>query len=219
MIEDKSPYGLQINNKACIQTISLDVLEKWKSVLRNAERQLIELLLTVAKVVSYVVEDTFERKLREMFTENFRVARNKVKQQSETLVTALRNKLHKKWLNGRRKESDCQSSRDNVKEFEEQVKDVSFANVTCNRERRKKTKENMLNVLINRKRTPPPDTGMINFTPCGNNEKSNASCHTNYSNSKTISSNINEVTKAILNFFIQKFNNYKKAQTLTSEQK
>ena len=74
MIEDKSPYGLQINNKACIQTISLDVLEKWKSVLRNAERQLIELLLTEAKVVSRAVEDKFERKLREMFTE-----RNKVK--------------------------------------------------------------------------------------------------------------------------------------------
>ena len=166
-----------------------------------------------------MVEDKFERKLKEMFKENFRVARNKVKQQSETLVIALSNKLHKKWLNGRRKESDFQSSRGNVKDFKEQVKGVSFANVTCNCERRKKTKEKMLNVLINRKRAPPPDTGMINFTPCGKNEKSNASCDTNYSNSKTISSNINEVTKAILNFFIQKFNNYKKAQTLTSEQK
>ena len=49
-------------------------LQKWKSVLRNAERQLIELLLTEAKVVSRAVEDKFERKLREMFTE-----RNKVK--------------------------------------------------------------------------------------------------------------------------------------------
>ena len=166
-----------------------------------------------------MIEDKFERKLKEMFKENFRVARNKVKQQSETLVIALRNKLHKKWLNGRRKESDFQSIRDNVKEFKEQVKGVSFANVTCNCERRKKTKEKMLNVLINRKKTPLPETGMINFTPCGNNEKSNASSDTNYPNSKTISSNINEITKAILNFFIQKFNNHKKAQTFTSEQK
>ena len=33
------------------------------------------------------------------------------------------------------------------------------------------------------------------------------------------SSNINEVTGAILNSFIQNFYNYKKAQTLTSKQK
>ena len=48
-------------------------LQKWKSVLRNAERQLIELLLTEAKVVSRAVEDKFERKLREMFTERSKV--------------------------------------------------------------------------------------------------------------------------------------------------
>ena len=33
-----------------------------------------------------------------------------------------------------------------------------------------------------------------------------------------ISSNINEVTRAVLNFFIQKFHNHKKHKTLTSEQ-
>ena len=48
-------------------------LQKWKSVLRNAERQLIELLLTEAKVVSRAVEDKFERKLREIFTERSKV--------------------------------------------------------------------------------------------------------------------------------------------------
>ena len=53
------PYGLKINKKPSIQIISLDFLEKWNSVLRNAERQLIELLLTEAKVVSKVVEDKF----------------------------------------------------------------------------------------------------------------------------------------------------------------
>ena len=42
-----------------------------------------------------MIEDKFERKLKEMFKENFRVARNKVKQQRERLVIALRNKLHR----------------------------------------------------------------------------------------------------------------------------
>ena len=56
-------------NYSCIHYF----LQKWKSVLRNAERQLIELLLTEAKVVSRAVEDKFERKLREMFTERSKV--------------------------------------------------------------------------------------------------------------------------------------------------
>ena len=38
--------------KTGIQTISLEFLEKWNSFVRNAERQLIELLLTEAKIVS-----------------------------------------------------------------------------------------------------------------------------------------------------------------------
>ena len=32
IIEDKSPYGLQINKKPGIQIISLDFFEKWNSV-------------------------------------------------------------------------------------------------------------------------------------------------------------------------------------------
>ena len=59
IIEDELPFGFKINKKPSIQIISLDFLEKWNSVLRNAERQLIELLLTKAKVVSKVVEDKF----------------------------------------------------------------------------------------------------------------------------------------------------------------
>ena len=74
--EDESPCGLQINKNPGIQIISLDFFEKWNSVLRNAERQLIELLFTEAKVVSKAVEDRFDRKLREMIPENFRSATN-----------------------------------------------------------------------------------------------------------------------------------------------
>ena len=77
---------------------------------KNAEKQLIKLLLAEAKVVSKAVEDKFERKLREMLSENFRAAKNKVKQQRKTLVISLRNRRHKKWLNIRRKKSGFQSS-------------------------------------------------------------------------------------------------------------
>ena len=44
------------------KTTSLDFLEKWNSVLRNAGRQLIELLITEAKVGSKAVEDKFKKK-------------------------------------------------------------------------------------------------------------------------------------------------------------
>ena len=51
IIDVKSTYGLQIHKKTGIQAISLDFLEKWNSVVRNTEKQLIELLLTEAKIV------------------------------------------------------------------------------------------------------------------------------------------------------------------------
>ena len=121
-----------------------------------------------------------------MFPENFRAARNKVKQQSKTLAISLRNRRHKKRLNIRRKENSFQSSRVSVRKFKEQVKGISFENVTCDRERSKKTKETMLNVLTNMKRTPPPETSMIGLISWEDNEKSNISSDTSYSNSNTL---------------------------------
>ena len=55
----------------------------------------------------------------------------------------------------------------------------------------------MLNVLTNRKRTPPPETGMIDLTPCEDNEKSNISSDTIYSNSNTILSEMSEIQPKI----------------------
>ena len=196
-IENKPLYGLQTNKKPCVPAISIDFLEEWNSVLRNAQRHLIEPVLTEVKVVSKAVEDKFERKLREMFPEKFTTARNKVKQQSKKLVITLRNRHHKKWLNIRRKESNFQSIGGSVREFKEQVKGNRFENVTCDRERRKKTKEKMLNVLTYRKSTPPPETGIIDLTPCEGNEKTNISSDTNYSNNDAILSEMSEIQPII----------------------
>ena len=69
--------------------------------------------------------------------------------------------------------------------------------MTCDCERRKKTKEKMLNVLTNRKRTPPPGTSMIDLTLCEDNEKSNISSDTNYSNSNTILSEMSDIQPII----------------------
>ena len=55
----------------------------------------------------------------------------------------------------------------------------------------------MLNFLTNRKRTPPPETGMTNLTPCEDNGKSNISSDTKYSNSNTILSEISEMQPII----------------------
>ena len=82
-------------------------------------------------------------------------------------------------------------------EFKKQIKGTSFKNVTCDRERRKKTKEKVLNALTNRKRTPPPETSMTDLTPCEDNEKSNISSDTNYSNSNTILSEMSEIQPII----------------------
>ena len=65
--------------------------------------------------------------------------------------------------------------------------------MTCDRGRRKKTKEKMPNVLSNRKRTQPPETSVIDLTPSEDNEKSNISSDTNYSNSNAILSEMSEM--------------------------
>ena len=61
----------------------------------------------------------------------------------------------------------------------------------------KKTKEKIMDVLTNRKRTPPPETGMIHPTPCEDIEKSNISSDTNYSNSNTILSEMSKMQPII----------------------
>ena len=70
---------------------------------------------------------------------------------------------------------------------------VSFGNVTCDRERRKKTKEKMPNILTDRIRASPREPDMINLTPCEDNEKSNFSFDTNYSNSIFVLSEISQM--------------------------
>ena len=132
-----------------------------------------------------------------MFPENFRAARDKVKQQRERLAITPRNRRHKKWLNIRRKRSDFQSSQGNARGFKEQARSISFGNVTCDRERRKQVKEKMPNFLTDTTRTTPPEPGMINLTPYKGNEKSNISFDTNYSRSNTILPEMSEMQPII----------------------
>ena len=54
-----------------------------------------------------------------------------------------------------------------------------------------------LNVLTNRKRTPPPGTNMTDLTPYKDNEKSNISSDISYSNSNTILSELSEIPPII----------------------
>ena len=61
----------------------------------------------------------------------------------------------------------------------------------------KKTKEKILDVLTNRKRNPPPETGMIDPTPCEDIEKSNISSDTNSSNSNTVLSEMSKMQPII----------------------
>ena len=63
--------------------------------------------------------------------------------------------------------------------------------------KKEKTNEKILNVLTNRKRTPPPETDMIDPTPCEDNEKSNISSDTNYSNSNSVLSEMSKMQPII----------------------
>ena len=92
-------YGLRINRKPGIQTVSVDFIEKWNEILKGTERKLVKLLLTESVIVSKTIEDKFEEKLKGTFPKNFRSIRNQIKQQSKKVVTTLENGRRKKWLN------------------------------------------------------------------------------------------------------------------------
>ena len=70
---------------------------------------------------------------------------------------------------------------------------VSFGNVICDHERRKKTKEKMLNVLTDRTGASPLELDMINLKTCKDNEKSNVSFDINDSNGNSILPEMNEM--------------------------
>ena len=78
IIEDETPYGLQINRKPGIQAVSVNFIEKWNEILKGTERKLVELLLTESVIVSKTIEAKFEKKLKETFPKNF-TSSNKVK--------------------------------------------------------------------------------------------------------------------------------------------
>ena len=51
-----------------------------------------------------------------------------------------------------------------MRDFREQARGISFGNVTCDRDRRKKTKEKVLKVLTIRSVNSPSELGLINLT-------------------------------------------------------
>ena len=79
----------------------------------------------------------------------------------------------------RREGSNFQSSQGNVRVFKKKARSINLRNVTYDRERRKKTKEKMLNALTGRISIPPPEPDMNNLTPCEDNEKFNISFDVN----------------------------------------
>ena len=103
MIEDITPYGLRMNRKPGIQTVSVDFTQKWNEILKGTERKLVELLLTESVILSKTIEDKSEVKLKETFPKSFRSLRNQIKKQSKEVVTKLDNRRRKKWLSVKNK--------------------------------------------------------------------------------------------------------------------
>ena len=91
-IEDETPYGLRINRKPGIQTVSVNFIEKWNEILKGTDRKLVELLL----MESVIVSKTIGEKLKETFPKNFKSIRNQIKQESKKVVTTLETRRGEK---------------------------------------------------------------------------------------------------------------------------
>ena len=88
-------YGLCINRKPGIYTVSINFFERWNSILNKTVQKLVELLLTEAAVVSKPTENKFEKK-------NWNKLFKKIVQLLEKVNRQLLywgRDLERKWLN------------------------------------------------------------------------------------------------------------------------
>ena len=61
LLKDITPYDLQLKKHAQIETISEDFPFQWLSVVRKAERKLVNLLLEETKLVHQELENKFSK--------------------------------------------------------------------------------------------------------------------------------------------------------------
>ena len=136
ILRDITPFGLRIKKNPGINVISTDLMNRWNSALKIAERSLVELLREETEKVVASLDTAFENSLKEVSSGNVQIARARVIKNGKHLAETLQ----------KRRNSKCQK-------FERQMNFdlLKFVNVSDRERRSKKQRANELKLerLIN----------------------------------------------------------------------
>ena len=147
---DLIPKGLKIKKRPASEPISKDFNIKWNNILRNAERNLVELLLNESLKVVERVELDLDLELKRVYPKNYEDKRLQLNQKHQKFQRNLDKHRLKKWNHIKQKEislerisvdyNTTEKSDIERKEVKQHSKLVikNLQNVTDNRHYRKK---------------------------------------------------------------------------------
>ena len=97
ILQDVTPFGLRIKKKPGITPKSINFLSPWIEILKQAERDLIELLSEESENVVYSIETELESLLHANFPADFVTERNRLEKSGEKTKQILEERRKYKW--------------------------------------------------------------------------------------------------------------------------
>ena len=99
LLNNITPYGLQLKKKAQIETVSEDFSVKWTNVLYEAARKLVQLLLKESQLMYDKIDKELNDTIKSAYPENSEEIKNEIINQNLTLKVTLNERRVKKWRN------------------------------------------------------------------------------------------------------------------------
>ena len=139
LLNNITPYGLQLKKKAQIETVSEDFSVKWTNVLYEEERKLVQLLLNKSQLMYNKIDKELNDTIRSAYPENSEEIKIEIIHRNLTFKITFYERRVKKWRKFKRKKRTIRSPKrsSKVSDFVEiALKRSQFQNVTDNRKYR-----------------------------------------------------------------------------------
>ena len=136
LLNNITPYGLQLKKKAQIETVSEDFSVKWTNVLYEAERKLVQLLVKESQLMYNKNDKELNDTIKSAYPENSEEIKNEIINRNLTIKITFYERRVKKWRKFKRKKRTIKSPKrsSKVSDFVEiALKRSQFQNVTDNR--------------------------------------------------------------------------------------
>ena len=97
LLNNITPYGLQLKKKAQIETVSEDFSVKWTNVLYDAKRKLVQLLLKESQLIYDKMGKELNDTIKSAYPRNSVVTKNEIINRNLALKITLNERSVKKW--------------------------------------------------------------------------------------------------------------------------